>query len=133
MQQPKHIETNNGSLLELHKMALLDDRQWRQIQKRYFISPRELQIAKLICHGFNNDEIAEDLDIKRGTVKTHIRNIYRRIRVKNKLELLLTFLHDAAAGLSAESDSKPLILKVLESANRDKKTANKRIKMPPKT
>ena len=131
MQQPQHLTSDNKSMRQLHKMILLDDKHWRHIQRRYYISPRELQIAKLICHGFNNEEIASDLNIKHGTVKTHIRNIYRRIRVKNKIELLLTFLHEAAR-FSTEAGAKPPILQMLEVANQNKKTKTKHLRIPQK-
>jgi len=72
------------------------------------MSPRELQVAELICKGFNNDEIAKALKIKAGTVKTHIRNIYRRIRVKNKIAMLLKFV-DHANEFSVKSEITPLV------------------------
>jgi DNA-binding CsgD family transcriptional regulator len=59
------------------------------------MSPRELQVAKLVCQGFDNEEMASRLKIKQGTVKTHMRNIYRRIRVKNRIEMLLRFVDNA--------------------------------------
>ena len=71
---------------------LLAERHWSYIQRRYSISPRELQVARLVCRGLNNEQIARDLNIKSGTVKTHIRNIYRRICVKNKIQMLLRFI-----------------------------------------
>ena len=52
--------------------------------------------AKLVCQGLSNQEIAEALRIRQGTVKTHIKNIYRRIRVKNKVALLLRFMADVS-------------------------------------
>ena len=56
---------------------------------------REFQIAKLICQGLNNEEIAKIVNIKNGTVKTHIRNIYRKTWVHNKIAMLLRFVEDA--------------------------------------
>jgi len=131
MQQTQHLTADNESVLEHTGMTLLEDRHWRYLQKRYYISPRELQVARLICYGFNNAEIAKDLNIKRGTVKTHVRNIYRRIRVKNKLELLLTFLRDAA-GFSAESGLKLPVVQILEAPKQNKKATHKPLKIPPK-
>ena len=84
----------DDSLFKRSAVTLLDDQQWLYIQKRYHMSPRELQIATLVCRGFNNDEIARSLKIKHGTVKTHLRNIYRRVRVKSKISLLLRFIED---------------------------------------
>ena len=74
--------------------VLLDEKEWLFLQKRYHLTPRELQVAILICRGFNNSEIAKALKIRHGTVKTHLRNIYRRARVKSKITLLLRFVED---------------------------------------
>ena len=100
---PNGKDTNsNNSLFKLPLVSLLDEKQWSYLQKRYHISPRELQVAKLACQGFNNDEIAKALKIKHGTVKTHLRNIYRRIRVKDKIAMLLKFV-DATAKFPIKS------------------------------
>jgi DNA-binding CsgD family transcriptional regulator len=77
--------------------TLLTDEQWLLVQRRYHMTPRELEIARLICRGMSNEEIAEAVQIKYGTVKTHIRNIYRRIHVKSKVAMLLRFLDDVKA------------------------------------
>jgi DNA-binding CsgD family transcriptional regulator len=69
------------------------------------MSSRELQVANLVCQGFDNEEIAGSLKIKQGTIKTHIRNIYRRVRVKNRIEMLLKFV-DIAAGSSTKLEIK---------------------------
>jgi DNA-binding NarL/FixJ family response regulator len=82
--------------MERPRISLLNDEHWVYIRKQYCMSPRELQVARFVCEGFNNDEIAGALKIKQGTIKTHIRNIYRRIRVKNKIEMLLKFVEHAA-------------------------------------
>ncbi len=86
---------------ERPRIALLGEEHWSDIQRRYRMSPRELQVAKLVCQGFSNDEIATDLKMKKGTVKTHIRNIYRRIQVSSKITMLLKFV-DNAIKLSTE-------------------------------
>jgi DNA-binding NarL/FixJ family response regulator len=90
----------NGADEPLYKrpdVTLLDDRQWLYVQRRYHLSPRELQVAKHVCRGFANEEVARRLRIRSGTVKTHLRNIYRRIRVTNKIGMLLTFIEQVAA------------------------------------
>ena len=87
----------NESLYKRPDISLLDDRQWLYVQHRYRLSPRELQVAKHVCQGFANEEIASCLKIRSGTVKTHLRNIYRRIHVTNKIGMLLTFIEQVAA------------------------------------
>lgn len=84
----------NDSLYKRPAGMLLDEKQWLYLKERYHMTPRELQVAILICRGFNNDEIAKALKIRHGTVKTHLRNIYRRARVKSKILLLLRFVED---------------------------------------
>ena len=75
-------------------VVLLNDRQWSYVQSRYDLTPRERQIAELICQGFRNGKIAGVLRIKPGTVKTHTRNIYRKVHVKSKIGMLLQFVND---------------------------------------
>lgn len=43
------------------------------------LSPRELDVLKLIARGHTNEEIAEILFIAIGTVKNHVANIYRKL------------------------------------------------------
>ena len=108
MQQfPRSVREETGkadSPYERPRVILLDEKHWSYIQKRYHISPRELEVAKLVCHGMSNKEIAETLKIRQGTVKTHIKNIYRRIHVKNKVALLLRFMADVSSFLSESSE-----------------------------
>ena len=112
MQQfPRSADREVGNIdspYERPKVILLDERHWSYIQRRYHISPRELEVAKLVCNGLSNKEIAETLDIRQGTVKTHIKNIYRRIRVKNKVALLLRFMTDISR-LLTDSDNAAVV------------------------
>jgi DNA-binding NarL/FixJ family response regulator len=75
-------------------IVLLDKKQWSYVQNRYSLTPRERQIAELICQGLRNGNIAKNLRITPGTVKTHTRNIYRKVHVKSKIDMLLKFLAD---------------------------------------
>ena len=72
--------------------ALIDKKQWMCLQKQYHLTNRELQVVQFVCRGYNNNEIAKTLKIKPGTVKTHLRNIYRRVRVNSKIRLFLRFI-----------------------------------------
>jgi len=76
-------------------IILLNDKQWTYVQKRYNLTPRERQVAELVCKGLLNGNIAKYLRIKPGTVKTHTRNIYRKVHVKSKIAMLLRFVTDS--------------------------------------
>jgi DNA-binding CsgD family transcriptional regulator len=74
------------------QVRIMNDNQWLFVRKSFRMSPREMDVAKLVCSGLSNEEIASRMGIKIATVKTHLRNVYRRIRVQRKLDMLLTFL-----------------------------------------
>ncbi len=77
-------------------VILLDEKQWLYIQRRYHMTPRELQIAQLVCQGLTNGDIAKKLTVKPGTIKTHLRNIFGKTRSKNKITMLLKFMDDVS-------------------------------------
>jgi len=91
--QPQDFASNEPGLKQPD--VALSKKQWLYVQNRYNLTPREREIAELICQGLRNGGIAKALRIRPGTVKTHTRNIYRKIRVESKIAMLLRFLSDA--------------------------------------
>lgn len=75
--------------------TLISDAQWAYLQKRYELTVREREIAELVCRGQRNGKIAAYLKVRPETVKTHVRNIYRKTGVKSKMLLLLRFVAEA--------------------------------------
>ena len=51
------------------------------------LTPRELEIVRMVARGLRNRAIAEQLFITEGTVKIHLHNIYQKIEVNGRLEL----------------------------------------------
>ena len=45
----------------------------------------EKKIAKLLKTGYTNMNISEELDISINTVKTHVKHIYEKLNVKDRL------------------------------------------------
>lgn len=99
MPQPKIKSriTSNPARMERPAVSLLNDQQWQYLRRRFKITPRELEIAKLICLGLTNEEIGTHLKISSGTVKVHVRNLYRKTWVENKILMLLRFIEDASS------------------------------------
>jgi DNA-binding NarL/FixJ family response regulator len=98
LQLPNSQAENTGGSDAGYKQSdviLLNERQWTYVQNRYNLTPRERQIAELVCKGLRNGNIAKYLRIKPGTVKTHTRNIYRKVHVKSKIAMLLRFVTDS--------------------------------------
>jgi DNA-binding CsgD family transcriptional regulator len=48
------------------------------------LSERELGVLRLLAGGFSNAEVAQELVISLGTVKTHTASIYRKLDVDNR-------------------------------------------------
>jgi DNA-binding NarL/FixJ family response regulator len=51
------------------------------------LTPRELDVLNLIGAGSTNREIAQQLYISEGTVKTHITHIFNRLNLRNRSQL----------------------------------------------
>lgn len=55
---------------------------------KYGITEREQEIIRLILEGKSNREIEDRLYISYTTVKTHIYNIYKKLNIKNRWQLI---------------------------------------------
>jgi DNA-binding NarL/FixJ family response regulator len=51
------------------------------------LTPRELEVTKLIAEGLTSDEIAETLTISKNTVNRHRDNILEKLGMRNRVEL----------------------------------------------
>lgn len=58
------------------------------VSSKYSLTPRERELLELIYQGKSNREIAEFLILSESTVKTHIYNIFRKMEVKNRVEII---------------------------------------------
>jgi DNA-binding NarL/FixJ family response regulator len=50
------------------------------------LTPRELEVLKLIAAGANNREIAQQLYISEGTVKNHVTNLLSRLNLRDRTQ-----------------------------------------------
>lgn len=53
------------------------------------LTPREIEMVRMVARGLRNKEMSERLAITEGTVKIHLHNIYRKLKVENRVELIL--------------------------------------------
>ena len=51
------------------------------------LSPRELDVVKLTARGLTNAEIATELFISIGTVKTHLGSVHTKLNARNRVEV----------------------------------------------
>jgi two-component system, NarL family, nitrate/nitrite response regulator NarL len=53
------------------------------------LSNRERQVADLVCCGLANKEIARNLGVLEGTVKTHLNSIFQKLHIRNRSALII--------------------------------------------
>jgi two-component system, NarL family, response regulator DegU len=64
-------------------------------EKLKMLSPREMEVMELISHSMTNEEIADKLFLSPKTVKTHIRNIFAKAEIRNRVEAALLYARHA--------------------------------------
>ena len=52
------------------------------------LTPRELEILRLIGQGYSNPEIAEELVVSLNTIKKHTSNIYSKLGVRSRTQAI---------------------------------------------
>jgi DNA-binding NarL/FixJ family response regulator len=52
------------------------------------LTPRELEVTRMVAGGLRNKEIALRLDITEGTVKFHLHSIYEKLRIDGRYALM---------------------------------------------
>jgi DNA-binding NarL/FixJ family response regulator len=63
------------------------------------LSAREKQVLSLLVKGKSNHEIADELDIKEATVKSHVSAILMRLNVTDRTQAVVTALQRGLAHL----------------------------------
>ncbi|WP_343304810.1 ATP-binding protein [Chitinophaga niabensis] len=56
--------------------------------KAYQLTPREIDITKLISEGYSYKQIGDTLFIAERTVKKHVQNIFEKVAITNKVQLI---------------------------------------------
>lgn len=53
------------------------------------LSPREIEIIRLVALGYTNDHIARDLHLSKRTIEAHLTHIYNKLNVNSRTEAAL--------------------------------------------
>jgi two-component system, NarL family, nitrate/nitrite response regulator NarL len=64
-------------------------------QKKFGLTPREIEVVSAVVAGYSNKEIAEHFKISEDTVKHHLSNIFDKVGVSTRLELALFAVNQA--------------------------------------
>ncbi len=67
---------------------------------RFGITPRELEVARLVAGGASNPEIAERLGTKRATTRNQVSSVLQKLGVQNRTALTYYDRASSAANIS---------------------------------
>lgn len=72
----------------------------QELGEQFSLSDREREVFVLIAEGRSSARIQEDLSIAAGTVNYHTRNIYAKLGVHSRQEIIDMILRPSDAGIS---------------------------------
>jgi two-component system, NarL family, nitrate/nitrite response regulator NarL len=88
--------------LERHTVGrAIDKMLLRETSSRRLVNvltPRETKVMLLVTEGMGNRDIATRLTVTEGTIKIHLHNIYKKLGIKNRVDLTLYALGDLHCG-----------------------------------
>jgi len=71
----------------------LQERKSVEMELEHLLTPRELQIVRLVALRLDNQQIADKLSISVGTVKIHLHHVYDKLNLQGRYDLQM-FLRD---------------------------------------
>jgi len=66
------------------------------------LTPREVEVLRLVAQGLENPEMAEKLVISEATVRTHVSNIMMKLHLASRTQVALFALREGLASLDSE-------------------------------
>jgi DNA-binding CsgD family transcriptional regulator len=63
--------------------------QWHGLAEHYGLTQRQEEILSLLCEGYTNREISMRLHKEPDTVRMHLRGIYEKLGVNNRVRAVV--------------------------------------------
>jgi len=63
------------------------------------LTSREREIVRHVALGFRNAEVAQRLSISAVTVKTHLNNVFQKLKIRDRVELTLYAIRTGLIGI----------------------------------
>jgi DNA-binding CsgD family transcriptional regulator len=80
----------NGQIVGVFGVAMpMDDGVELSVQNEQSLTPRQVDVLRLLAEGSSTFEISTELGITAETVRNHIRGLFRRLGVHNRLEAVV--------------------------------------------
>jgi len=89
----RHV-SSGGHLFPPELLKELENSAMHPVIDAETLTKREQEVHALIVQGLNNGEIAEQLFVSHGTVRSHISHILNKYHLKNRSQLILYSLQN---------------------------------------
>jgi len=72
--------------------------EWETVIRALRLAPRQSRIVKAMLRGMGDKEIATAMKLSAATVRTHLRHLFRRLKINSRVELVLLAFSTARRG-----------------------------------
>lgn len=67
----------------------ISERKWARIVQNLELSPQQARITKYILRCWSDQDIADEMDISKATVRVYVKRIFDRLGVRNRQMLTI--------------------------------------------
>ena len=75
-----------GDIADAETIADEMSRSMRDWGRKHHVTPRQMQVLRLMAHGLSNQEIAERLSLSLATVKSHVAALFEAFDARSRTE-----------------------------------------------
>ncbi|HKQ48042.1 MAG TPA: helix-turn-helix transcriptional regulator [Phycisphaerae bacterium] len=71
---------------------LFGEARWRRLVRRLSLTRRQAEVARLICRGCENRQMAARLGVSVDTIRLHAKKLLKQLRARNRVGVLVRLL-----------------------------------------
>jgi DNA-binding NarL/FixJ family response regulator len=90
-QLAKHLKSQEFLVKFAEMTKGEQDKTMIVFKKDKLLTEKEFEVVNLLLRGYTYKVIAESLFISENTIKYHVKNIYQKLNINNKMELIRIF------------------------------------------
>lgn len=118
------LETNHLFISPKLVKYLFEIKQLKIKYLNNYFTKRELEIIQLLITNLTYNEISNKLGLSINTIRMHIKNIYKKLAIKSKTNLILLFNNDSNLFKKLKTIRYTRLLYKISFKNKEKKLMN---------